>query len=77
MGFLASRQGVAERRIIDVALTNCLHSGLRRILVLTQYNALSLQNHIRDGWSIGRSTASRAGMKCGARCFIAMDGRTT
>jgi glucose-1-phosphate adenylyltransferase len=39
-------------RIIDFALTNCLHSGLRRILVLTQFNALSLQNHIRDGWSI-------------------------
>jgi glucose-1-phosphate adenylyltransferase len=39
-------------RIIDFALTNCLHSGLRRVLVLTQYNALSLQTHIRDGWSI-------------------------
>ncbi|MCB1749064.1 MAG: glucose-1-phosphate adenylyltransferase [Gammaproteobacteria bacterium] len=39
-------------RIIDFALTNCLHSGLRRIMVMTQYNALSLQNHIRDGWSI-------------------------
>ncbi len=39
-------------RIIDFALTNCLHSGLRRVMVLTQYNALSLQNHIRDGWSI-------------------------
>lgn len=39
-------------RIIDFALTNCLHSGLRRIMVLTQYNALSLHNHIRDGWSI-------------------------
>ena len=39
-------------RVIDFALTNCLHSGLRRILVMTQYNGLSLQNHIRDGWSI-------------------------
>ncbi len=39
-------------RIIDFALTNCLHSGLRRIMVMTQYNALSLHNHIRDGWSI-------------------------
>ncbi len=39
-------------RIIDFALTNCLHSGLRRIMVLTQYNALSLHNHLRDGWSI-------------------------
>ncbi|MCZ6664189.1 MAG: sugar phosphate nucleotidyltransferase, partial [Gammaproteobacteria bacterium] len=42
-------------RIIDFALTNCLHSGQRRILVLTQYNALSLQTHIRDGWSIYNS----------------------
>ncbi|MSR13852.1 MAG: glucose-1-phosphate adenylyltransferase [Gammaproteobacteria bacterium] len=39
-------------RIIDFALTNCMHSGLRRINVLTQYNALSLQNHLRAGWSI-------------------------
>jgi len=39
-------------RVIDFALTNCMHSGLRRINVLTQYNALSLQNHLRDGWSI-------------------------
>lgn len=39
-------------RIIDFALTNCLHSGLRRILVLTQYKSHSLQKHLRDGWSI-------------------------
>src|SRR5260221_8036798 len=39
-------------RIIDFALSNCLHSGLRRILVLTQYKSQSLQKHLRDGWSI-------------------------
>lgn len=39
-------------RIIDFVLTNCLHSGVRRILVLTQYKSHSLQKHIRDGWSI-------------------------
>ncbi len=39
-------------RIIDFTLANCLHSGLRRILVLTQYKSLSLQKHLRDGWSI-------------------------
>lgn len=39
-------------RIIDFTLANCLHSGLRRILVLTQYMSLSLQKHLRDGWSI-------------------------
>ncbi|MEH0664891.1 glucose-1-phosphate adenylyltransferase [Vibrio scophthalmi] len=39
-------------RIIDFTLTNCLHSGLRKILVLTQYKSHSLQKHLRDGWSI-------------------------
>lgn len=39
-------------RIIDFCLSNCLHSGLRRILVLTQYKSHSLQKHLRDGWSI-------------------------
>jgi len=39
-------------RVIDFTLSNCLHSGLRRVMVFSQFNALSLHNHIRDGWSI-------------------------
>ena len=39
-------------RIIDFTLSNCLHSGLRRMLVLTQYKSQSLQKHLRDAWSI-------------------------
>ncbi|MFM2485262.1 glucose-1-phosphate adenylyltransferase [Celerinatantimonas yamalensis] len=39
-------------RIIDFTLANCLHSGLRQILVLTQYQSHSLHKHLRDGWSI-------------------------
>lgn len=39
-------------RIIDFTLANCLHSGLRQILVLTQYKSHSLQKHLRDGWSV-------------------------
>jgi glucose-1-phosphate adenylyltransferase len=39
-------------RIIDFSLANCLHSGMRRVLVLTQYKSHSLQKHLRDGWSI-------------------------
>lgn len=39
-------------RIIDFTLSNCLHSGARRVLVLTQYKSHSLQKHLRDGWSI-------------------------
>ncbi|MFT5702538.1 MAG: glucose-1-phosphate adenylyltransferase [Desulforhopalus sp.] len=39
-------------RIIDFTLANCLHSGLRKVLVLTQYKSHSLNKHLRDGWSI-------------------------
>jgi glucose-1-phosphate adenylyltransferase len=39
-------------RLIDFTLANCLHSGLRKMLVLTQYKSHSLQKHLRDGWSI-------------------------
>ena len=39
-------------RVLDFVLTNCLHSGLRRVLVLTQYKSQSLLDHLRDGWSI-------------------------
>jgi glucose-1-phosphate adenylyltransferase len=39
-------------RVVDFTLSNCLHSGLRRVLVLTQYKSHSLQKHLRDGWSI-------------------------
>jgi glucose-1-phosphate adenylyltransferase len=37
-------------RIIDFTLSNCLNSNLRRIVVLTQYKARSLDRHIRHGW---------------------------
>ncbi len=38
-------------RIIDFTLSNCVNSGLRKVLVLTQYKSMSLDRHIRDGWS--------------------------
>jgi glucose-1-phosphate adenylyltransferase len=37
-------------RIIDFTLSNCINSGLRRILVLTQYKAASLDRHLYLGW---------------------------
>jgi glucose-1-phosphate adenylyltransferase len=39
-------------RIIDFSLSNALHSGLRRIALLTQYKSLSLERHILNGWNI-------------------------
>jgi glucose-1-phosphate adenylyltransferase len=38
-------------RIIDVTLSNCINSDLRKVHILTQYKALSLNRHIREGWS--------------------------
>ena len=37
-------------RIIDFALSNCLNSGIRQMLLLTQYKAMSLDRHINLGW---------------------------
>ena len=39
-----------QYRIVDFALSNAVNSGLRRILVLTQYKAASLDRHINSGW---------------------------
>src|SRR3954467_5369752 len=39
-------------RIIDFTLSNCINSGVRRIFILTQYKALELIRHIRNGWNI-------------------------
>ncbi|MHC4276263.1 MAG: glucose-1-phosphate adenylyltransferase [Planctomycetota bacterium] len=37
-------------RIIDFTLSNCLNSGLSKIVLLTQYKSMSLDRHIRLGW---------------------------
>jgi glucose-1-phosphate adenylyltransferase len=39
-------------RIVDITLSNCINSELRKIFILTQYKALSLNRHIRQGWNI-------------------------
>jgi glucose-1-phosphate adenylyltransferase len=39
-------------RIIDFVLSNCINSGLRRIFIATQYKSLSLNRHVRQGWTI-------------------------
>ncbi|MEQ9406345.1 MAG: glucose-1-phosphate adenylyltransferase [Fuerstiella sp.] len=41
-----------QYRIIDFTLSNCLNSGLRQILVLTQYKSHSLHRHLHDAWEI-------------------------
>jgi glucose-1-phosphate adenylyltransferase len=45
-------------RIIDITLSNCINSDSRRGYILTQYKALSLNRHIREGWNIMGSEMS-------------------
>jgi len=42
-------------RLIDFTLSNCVNSGLRKILVLTQYRSGSLNVHLLEGWGISSS----------------------
>ena len=37
-------------RIIDFVLSNCVNSGIRQVMVLTQYKAQSLIQHVQRGW---------------------------
>jgi glucose-1-phosphate adenylyltransferase len=39
-------------RLIDFTLSNCINSGIRRVFIFTQYKALELTRHIREGWNI-------------------------
>jgi glucose-1-phosphate adenylyltransferase len=39
-------------RLIDIPLSNCLHAGLKRIYVLTQYNSASLNRHVAQTYRL-------------------------
>lgn len=45
-------------RLIDVPISNCLNSDLRRIYVLTQYNSASLNKHIKNTFNFDRFSES-------------------
>ncbi|MBI2827297.1 MAG: glucose-1-phosphate adenylyltransferase [Planctomycetia bacterium] len=38
-------------RLIDIPISNCISSGLKRIYVLTQFNSVSLHRHIRRAYN--------------------------
>lgn len=43
-------------RIIDLAISNCINSGLKRIYVLTQFLSASLHNHIMQAYRFDHFT---------------------
>ncbi len=38
-------------RLIDIPISNCLNSGVRRMFVVTQYNSASLNQHIKNTYN--------------------------
>lgn len=38
-------------RLIDIPISNCLNSGIRRMFVLTQFNSASLNQHIKNTYN--------------------------
>jgi glucose-1-phosphate adenylyltransferase len=39
-------------RLIDVPISNCLHAGLKKIFVLTQFNSASLNRHVAQTYRL-------------------------
>jgi glucose-1-phosphate adenylyltransferase len=37
-------------RLVDIPISNCLHSGLNQIFILTQFNTASLHRHIQEAY---------------------------
>jgi glucose-1-phosphate adenylyltransferase len=44
-------------RLIDIPISNCLHAGLERIFVLTQFNSASLNRHIAQTYRLDMFSA--------------------
>ena len=54
-------------RLIDFSLSNCANSGIDDVLVLTQYNPRSLNDHIGTGRPVGLRPACGAASRSSSR----------
>ncbi len=44
---------LGKYRLVDIPVSNCLHAGINRVYVLTQYNSAGLNQHITDTYRMG------------------------
>src|SRR5580698_8232475 len=44
-------------RLVDIPISNCINSGLRRIYLLTQFNSASLHRHISQSYKFDQFSA--------------------
>lgn len=40
-------------RLIDVPMSNCINSGIKKIFILTQFNSFSLNRHLARTYNLG------------------------
>src|SRR5271165_656111 len=43
-------------RLVDIPISNCINSGLRRVYILTQFNSASLHRHISQSYKFDHFT---------------------
>src|ERR1700685_4241817 len=43
-------------RLVDIPISNCINSGLRRIYILTQFNSASLHQHLSQSYKFDHFT---------------------
>src|SRR4026207_161113 len=43
-------------RLVDIPISNCINSGLRRVYLLTQFNSASLHRHISQSYKFDHFT---------------------
>ncbi|KAI3498316.1 hypothetical protein L1887_34088 [Cichorium endivia] len=48
-------------RLIDVQMSNCISSGIRKIFILTQFNSFSLNRHLARTYNFGNGMSFGAG----------------
>lgn len=44
-------------RLIDVPMSNCINSGIRKIFILTQFNSFSLNRHLARTYNFGNGVS--------------------
>ena len=45
-------------RLVDIPISNCINSGVRKIFLLTQFNSVSLHRHVQTTYRAMRLTGS-------------------
>ena len=56
-------------RLVDIPLSNCINSGLKRIYLLTQFNSASLHRHISQSYTFDHFSGGFVGILAAEQTF--------